>query len=223
MNWTFGIVTHSETQIYLDAVIDSIHALNIPDVDIVVVGGIAPDKGEYHIPFDETEKSNWITRKKNLIAENAKYENMVVTHDYVGFTQDWYTNFVKFGEDWDVCMNRILNTDNRRFRDWVSFDAVDIFATWIQPSFIPYADHSRTKRMYASGTYFCVKRSFLCQHPLDEGRSWGQGEDCEWSCRVREFWNYRCNPRSIVQFLKPKPHFPEPTAEDEFYDTSDPV
>lgn len=211
MKWTFGIITHGPTNHYIKRVIESIHSLQAPDYEIIVVGGDAPNLGEYHIPFDDINGTrNWITKKKNLITKNACCENLVITHDYVSFDPFWYENFERFGEDWDVCMTKILNTDGRRFRDWVSYDAPTLSDPWVPPAFIPYEDHSKTNRMYVSGTYFCVKRKFFCKHPLDEGRVWGQNEDVEWSLRVRDHWNYRCNPSSIVKFLKTKPHFPMP-------------
>jgi len=215
MDWTFGIITHSDTSHHLPGVLASIDEMRIPEnkYEIVVIGGNPIEHlNLYHIPFDESIKSNWITRKKNMVAENACFDNMVIIHDYVGFKPSWYENFVEFGDNWDVCMNRILNTDGRRFRDWVSWEATDHNpCNWVAPSFIPYANHSRTKKMYVSGSYLCVKRSFLCENRFDESYSWGQTEDGEWSCRVRNFWNYRCNPKSVVQFLKHKQHFPEPT------------
>lgn len=214
MNWTFGIITHEPTQHHLDAVLNSICDLNIPKYEIIVVGGSPVNRSDvYQIPFDDKNHSNWITKKKNLISQNACFENLVIMHDYVSFDANWYDGFENFGDEWDVCMNKILNTDGRRFRDWVSYDALTIESPWIPPSFIPYWDQTRTKRMYVSGTYFCVKRDFFCKNPLDESRVWGQNEDVEWSLRVRNNWNYRCNPNSIVRFLKNKPHFPEPTVE----------
>lgn len=212
MDWTFGIVTSESTNSYIEAVIDSIYSQRIKNFEIIVVGGKPLGHGEIHVPFDESVKTGWITRKKNMIAAMAMYKNMVITHDYVEFLPLWCQNFESFGEDWDVCMNRILNADNKRFRDWVSYEAKDFNEKWIPPEFISYSDSSRIRKMYVSGSYFCVKKSFLTKHPFDERLCWGQSEDCEWSCRVRNLWNYRCNPNSAVRFLKVKHHFP-PTIE----------
>jgi acyl-coenzyme A synthetase/AMP-(fatty) acid ligase len=43
-----------------------------------------------HIPFDETQKPMWITKKKNLITQNSKYENLVFLHDYIILNNGWY-------------------------------------------------------------------------------------------------------------------------------------
>lgn len=31
----------------------------------------------------------------------------------------WYEGYLKFGEDFKVCMNKFVNPDYSRFRDWV--------------------------------------------------------------------------------------------------------
>jgi hypothetical protein len=58
--------------------------------------------------------------------------------------------------------------------------------------------------MYVSGSYFCAKKEFMLKNPLDEKLGWNQCEDIEWSFRIRNFWNYRCNDKSVVKFLKYK-------------------
>lgn len=145
-------------------------------------------------------------KKKNLIAQAAKYQNISLMHDYVALRPNWYDNFIEFGEDWDVCMTRIENQDGKRFRDWMSWDNF---------GFIDYDDNTKTKEMYVSGTYFCIKKDFFINHPLDERLSWGEGEDVEWSKSVRNIWNYRCNYKSVVRFIKYKNHFPQLSSEEE--------
>ena len=50
--------------------------------------------------------------------EHAKYENVVLLHDYIALNSDWYTGFLQFGNDFDWCVSRILNFVNERFRDY---------------------------------------------------------------------------------------------------------
>ena len=88
-------------------------------------GGIAYGKKEYY----ETIKNGWITKKKNIITQHAKYENIVYMHDYVFLHEDWYKHFFNFGSDWDICMTPIINTNNRRYRDWTTWDHPNIHPT----------------------------------------------------------------------------------------------
>jgi hypothetical protein len=157
------------------------------------------------IEFDESIKRSWITRKKNLIAQNCKFNKISMHHDYVAVLPGWFENFEKFGNDWDVAMTRVENVDGSRFRDWVS---------WYEGAgekiiqFLKYDDHTQTDQMYVSGSYFCVKKQFLLLNPFDENLCWGQGEDVEWSKRVRNSWNYKMNFRSSVRSLKMKHKWP---------------
>jgi hypothetical protein len=84
MNFTFGIITkpNADGSILerLFDILKSIHeTCENQTYEIIVVGG-SVDKCEQNvtwISFDESKKSGWITRKKNLITQNAKYENIV--------------------------------------------------------------------------------------------------------------------------------------------------
>lgn len=230
MKWSFCI-PFIRTQ-YLPRFIRSIvnqEGLNKGDCQIVLVGResgsiqeiIDPlhDNGidAIHIPFDESVKKGWITRKKNLAVQFAKYENLVISHDYFALCKGWYKAFVEFGDNWDVCMNQIRLLDNRRFRDWCYPRQ-----WWGDWNWLKYDDHSRTHEMYISGSYWCAKRKFMLENRLDENRVWGEGEDCEWSARCRSKWKYRMNKNAVVivqkgeEFMK-DPHPPEPIPDPEIH------
>jgi hypothetical protein len=203
MKFTFGIITSGLDLNNINLIYDSILAQKIDDdFELIVIGGKNPNlELVRHFEFDESIKPAWITKKKNLIAEYANYDNICMMHDYVFLYENWYNNFREFGEDWDVCMNSIINHDGQRFRDWITWPE------WCDENniiFLDYEDHSRTEQMYVSGTYFCAKKKFLLDNPFDEQRSWGQSEDVEWSGRCRHRWNYKCNSDSRVGFLKQK-------------------
>ena len=198
MSWTFGIVTSGVNQQHLLLQIDSIRKLNLEKYQIIVVGGSRPLGADVkHVEFDESQVPGWITKKKNLIAQNADFENLVVSHDYIGFHQDWAAGFEIFGADWDVCMTRVEDISGRRFYDWVYWDCPD------KPRYsaVPYDQPAHTNMQFIPGGYFVTKTSFFSEHPLDETLSWGESEDVEWSLRVRSA-NLRLNPFSRVRHLK---------------------
>lgn len=122
MDFTFGIITTPETKCFLESIIQSIEKQGIPNYEIVIIGSVdySVYSGEYIkvIPFDETIYPGWITKKKNLIIDQAKYENIVFLHDYIGFDEGWYDGFLKFGNQFDVVSNIIHDMDGNRFRDW---------------------------------------------------------------------------------------------------------
>ena len=120
MNFTFGIITDGKNDSYLNQVIDSIELLKIPEYEIIVVGNSKINRNKtFVIEFDESIKKSWITKKKNLITQNAKYSNIVYSHDYIVYESDWYDGYLKYGDKFKICMNKILNSDYSRFRDWV--------------------------------------------------------------------------------------------------------
>jgi hypothetical protein len=217
MDFSFGIITDGTEDARLMYVIQSIQNLKIPHYEIIVVGNskvnlYAPNVKV--IPFDETAKKAWITRKKNIITETAKYENIVYTHDYVEFLPDWYQGYKLFGDAFQVCMNRILNSDGSRYTDWVVWphnsNFMDAIVLPNRECLIPYDINNLSKFMYVSGTYWVAKKSLMESFPLNEDLSWGEAEDGEWSFRVREKVDFYMNPNSSVKFLKQKfKHFNE--------------
>lgn len=205
MDFTFGIITDGNYDKNINTIIDSIESQNIPNYEIIIVGNSKIIRNNTKvIPFDENIKPKWITRKKNIITENAKYENVVYLHDYIYLLDSWYDGYEKYGNDFQVCMNKILNLDNSRFRDWTLcfYDAEPILHS--MRLLIPYDMTHLSKIMYISGSYWVAKKDFMKKYPLNENLVWGQGEDIEWSKIVRNKIDFKMNIYSSVKLLKQK-------------------
>jgi hypothetical protein len=218
MRFTFGIITSPQTCNLLQAVVNCITPQMTADDEIIIIGGNqSVDEGNYRvIPFDETIKAKWITRKKNLITENARGEIVVYLHDYVVLGHNFVSNI---GSDFDVCMTPILNADGTRFRDWMlehttvepilGTDGIKGY-----PFLLPYNISHLSKFMYFSGSFWVAKRKFMEENPLDERLVWGEGEDVEWSKRIRQKTDFKINIQTAVKLLKYKPReFSEVTPE----------
>lgn len=233
--WSFCIVTAPNNTIVLNQCINKIQSEFSDDnnYEIIIVGNLSNSKIENNknvkiLPFEEDifslKKGNikraWkekslkrlffragaICHKKNLAAKNARYDKLCIMHDYVGIESGWKKGYELFGYNWEVCMNIILNKDGTRHRDWMCWDHPSILdgRTWgAAACLIPYDKY--TKYMYISGTYFCVKKDFFLKNSLNEKLFWGDGEDVEWSLRVREKTIFKMNNCSIVKYLKLKP------------------
>ena len=202
--WSFGIV-YGNKPLFLNDIILSIKKQNIPEYEIILVGDssvLPPLYDETNVKkvnFNENILPMWITKKKNVIAQVAQYENLSIHHDYVSLGDNWYQNFNNFGYDWDVAMTRIEQINGMRYRDWVRWDPLQ---------YLDYKNNSETENMYVSGSYFCIKKQFFLNNPFDERITWGHGEDVEWSKRIRSFWKYKCNWKSKVKFCKAKECYP---------------
>lgn len=211
MKFTFGIITNGESRANLDIVLSSIEYLQIPDenYEVIIVGGnkdYISDNGLLKIiSFDETKKKAWITRKKNIITENAKFDNIVYMHDYIIFSKDWYDGFKKFGNRFDLCMTPIQNADGTRFRDWTLWphDITSDGSANLN-ALLPYDVTDLSKYMYFSGAYWIAKKKVMQEFSLDETLSWGESEDIKWSKQVRKKYNFKLNPYSSVKLLKQK-------------------
>ena len=210
MKFTFGIITAGDSRDNLEKVLASIEMQNIPDdcFEVIVVGG----NEDYDsallklVSFDETQKKMWITRKKNIITERAKYENVVYFHDYVMLNPGWYDGFLRYGNDFQVCMTPIQNVGGSRFRDWTLCpgDIEHIVGDMKMCALLPYDVSDLSKHMYFSGAYWIAKKEVMQKYPLDEARGWADGEDVEWSQRVRQEYTFQLNLHSSVRLAKPK-------------------
>lgn len=207
MDFTFGIITSGHNEHNLRIIIDSIKSQNIPNYEIIIVGS-CEISGEniINIPFDENKKNSWITKKKNIITQNSNYDNIVFLHDYVVFLPGWYAGQKNSGDLFDVRMDKIINYDGSRFRDWCVWphNNNEMDAIIKRDCIIPYDILHLSKYMYISGTYWVAKKNIMIEFPLDESLSWGESEDVEWSKRVRSKYNFDMNTLSAVKLLKQK-------------------
>lgn len=203
MNFTFAITTDFKNIDQLIEVFKSIENLNIPNYEILVIG---PQKQKdvdniRYIYFDESEKPGWVTRKKNLLCQEAQYENIVLMHDYYLFDKDWYINMSEFSKNipWDICScQQLLITGKRHFTDWVVWDD----PIFLRYSALPYDEWTRAPFMYISGGFFMVKKQVALDNPFNEELTHGQAEDVEWSLRVRNKYRMVCNGGAIVKHNK---------------------
>jgi hypothetical protein len=204
MEFTFGIITNGSS--YINESITSIRNLNIPTYEIIIVGnynGEISDDIKY-INYQDKSIEGDVSTKKNIITANAIHENIVYLHDYIIFDNMWYTGFLEFGDDFNVCMTKILNNDNTRYRDWCLWqDDADRYV--LKNNYlIPYNITNLSNMMYISGAYWVAKKNFMFDNPLNEKLKWFQGEDVEWSLRVRTKTIFKLNEYSQVKLAKQK-------------------
>jgi hypothetical protein len=218
MEFTFGIVTNSENGLnpFIPEIIKSIRDLKIPEYEIILVGterwlSSMAAQDVRIIDFNERIRSAWITKKKNLITQNARYDNIVYQHDYFAYNPGWYEAWCEFG-DYSVGMNKLINVEKfGRFRDWSIFphtgvvDAARAYSGFEgHECLIPYEETGFSKIMYISGGWWMAKKHVMTEFPLNESLAWEQGEDVDWSYRVRTKYKFSINPKASVRLLKYK-------------------
>ena len=181
------------------------------DYEIVLIGENIPNinSNVRVIDFDESVKTGWITRKKNLIAQAAKYPTLCLMHDYFLLRGGWIYGLlmaVEQNPNWSVMCNRIYNMDYTRHADWMinPRKMEELIVTNPErytpllmgeaphenhPKFVnglPYSVSDLGHIQYISGGFILVKTSALLNVPMNEDMVWGTppGEDVEWSERL---------------------------------------
>jgi hypothetical protein len=202
---TFGICTGGGQEERIKRILDSISA-EARDSEVLVIGPWNDRaSGATPIPFDESAKKGWITRKKNLIAAQATGDVIVYMHDYVALSPGWGIAWKHFGWDWDVAVNVVRKHDGTRAFDWFAID----YKEWRGPNLVDYsvkAEGEIKAHMYPAGNFFLARRGFMLAHPLDESLCWGQNEDYQWMRANSSHWRYALNPRAEAIHLKPDHH-----------------
>ena len=211
MGVTFGFVTDGSNDLLLAQGIQSVKSAQLSDYEIIVIGNTAIDDDDVKvIRVDDSIKPGWITRKKNLLAKSSSKEILVILHDYISLGSTW--NKVNYelleSDDWDVAVCRFENLDGSRWCDWhlwpFSTRILKLPFTYSIKCLIPYNCSVLTNLMYVNGTVIIVKRDYFLKNPLDETRVWGQGEDVEWSIRLRDEWKLKFIPNLNMKSLKQK-------------------
>ena len=200
-SWSFIICTDGIQTQFHPIIIQSIISQNIPYFEIIFVTEVP-----YTTPLSSTntiiiiapsDKPSHITFKKNIGARCARYENLCFLHDYLYLGENWYTN-MSLKKDWNVCSFKILNLNGNRMSDWIVYNH-----PLLNHSLVDYNEPAGLYH-YVPGLAFCVKKEFILEYPLNEELCWGQGEDIEWSERIKRVWNYKFNDQVFVQSLKLK-------------------
>ncbi len=213
--WTFGIITNGKRNEAVEKILKSIRALRIPEYEVIVCGKYYDRKEPdvRYIEFTELDNKGWITKKKNLICEASRFENMVILHDRLVFAPDWYEGMRRFGNHFDA-MSCVQITDNglrafdwytqppdlqvrtKRFRFWAPLLGGPLFEDVVYSEMgLHYDDWDPYVVM--NGGLTILKRSVWEKAPWDESRFWNEAEDVDISHRISKIGGVvRFNPHS---------------------------
>ncbi|AUB40396.1 Glycosyltransferase, GT2 family [Nostoc flagelliforme CCNUN1] len=196
--WSFGVITQGKRKEFVEKLLDSIIEQKIPEFEIILVGDyIHQINDEYVdkvkiIPFSQQDDKGWITKKKNIIAQNAKYENLLVVHDRFILDKNFYSGMCRYGNSFSILTCKQEMYDGWRTPDWVS---INNSHAWATPAFMEYEDYSPL--VYCNGGLTIIKKTIALQHPWNEMLFWNQAEDVELTHRLfRHGYFLRLNPYS---------------------------
>lgn len=190
-SWSFGIISNGKRPDFILQLIDSITKQNIIRCEVILCGHIDVEtekeikKREIKFAYyamSEFDSLGWITRKKNIVMENAKYSNVMILHDRFVLHPLWHESMKKYGNTFEVLACRNENSKGKRITDWVHiknvFSQTKNFSVdygQLRPYLLDSKDWSRTSMI--SGGVTIIKRSVWKIVKWDERRFWIEQED----------------------------------------------
>jgi hypothetical protein len=197
-NWSFGILTRGTTDDLVDEMIDTIIMQKIPNYEIIVIGKY---NGRYrkdviYLEFTQKDDKGWITKKKNLICEKAKHENILVMHDRIKLNKGWFEGMKKYGNNFEILSIKNL-FNGKRAHDWISqkYPLEDRRSLWFLGGYLEYSDWD--KWIFIDGGIVILKKYVWEKVHWDESRYWFEAEDLKMSNdQTRYGFLIRFNPYS---------------------------
>lgn len=205
--WSFGIVTNGKRVETIRTSIESIRALKIPAYEILVCGsyGGAIDADMRYLPFTEQDDKGWITRKKNLICEQARYENICVIHDRIYFDPGWYDGMRAWGAQFEVlgCPLRIPHQGREIDSNWETVHEDfklpdDDYRMFHTNGLLDLSDWD--PYVHIPGAIHILSREAWQAQPWDNALFWGDAEDIALSrAQHAAGLMVRLNPHAVVR------------------------
>jgi len=198
--WTFGIITNGKRADWLEKTIKSIRDQKVPEYEIIICGTIPPrhDEDIKIINFYHRDDLGWITRKKNIIAKEARYENLCIVHDRLVFEKDWFKGMKKWGNNFDH-LSCVQKFEEKRINDWEMHEALP----GMEFSFVSLMDYRDWDWLCCEGGQLHILKKHLALKVLwNETYYWGRPEDLRISNDLRDIGAIlRFNPWSSFQVM----------------------
>lgn len=187
--WSFGIVSNGSKNDRVLSIIDQIISFQIPEFEILICG----PKPTENLPqvvkiIDDSELyidvRIPISKKKNKIIDEASFNNLVIMHDRISFSDDWYQKICNYGNHFNQLCMPILDEDTQslRINDWI---AIDNDLTEFEKSkgvILNYKDWSPF--IFVDGGFMLIKKHIISKTKLNPFLNWGEMEDVNLSQRL---------------------------------------
>jgi len=183
-SWSFGIVSDGRKNDRILAIINQIKKFSVPNFEIIICGPPpSSDLPEFVRILEDNDlyfdSRIPISKKKNRIIENAKYNNLVLFHDRFSFPEDWYENILEQGNYFDGFCIRIVDEDTKKHRvqDWIStslyhFEHEKLFHDKGGVSYDRWVPNWNV-----NGGFMIIKKHLISRVNLNPFLHWGEAED----------------------------------------------
>lgn len=180
--WTFGIITRGDKNDWVEQQIQSIRNQHIPNYEIIICGTYydRKEKDTKYIPFTEKDDRGWVTKKKNIVCENAKYENLCIMHDRIVPLSGWFGGMKRYGNNFEMLSCIIKTKNGMRAGDWISYGSR--YPKFPYVGLLEYRDWDKTGCI--DGGFIVIKKSIWKKTKWNEKLFLNQSEDAEFSHRL---------------------------------------
>lgn len=235
--WTFGIPVGPEDATLLNACVKRILELDVPRKEIVLCGRPA-DNFHYWdqvriVGEDITAPPVQICKKKNRLAQEAKYENLCIIHDRVFLPLSFMAAVREFGNAYPLTAFQSIFFDDkwnlvpRRYSDFGVTKKIGaqtnlglmreaaVTPSKYAPNVLPLLErseflfanpHRLARNMYPTGSLYLAKKSVWLRCPQNESLMWTEFEDVEHAERAAEMGiPSRVNPYAFTQSMISRP------------------
>jgi hypothetical protein len=233
--WSFCIPTGPGDVTGLNMVVKRILELAIPEKEILLCG--RPDKNFQYwdkvriVGEDIPGPPIWITRKKNVLAQAARFENLCILHDRVFLPLNFMQAIRAFGDKFpftafqSLWFDDVLNLLPVRYSDYgcaseehiadvVAGDTGNYTSAFVS-SLFPDIEKQNFKHgnplrhhrgSYLTGSLYIVKRQVWLHTPQNEDLCWNEFEDIEQAkrCNIHGI-PHRIMPGAFTQSLFARP------------------
>ena len=178
MGITFGIITNGKRPEKLWREIQTIHDLNVPEYEIIIAGELPEKPMRFDYEYIPTYACRFgeLGRMRNLIAERARHETIVITDDDILFKDDFYIGLVKYGDDFDILCTRLLNPDGSRNWDWVTKGG--------KRGHVLLEYWETDPKIYCTGGRIVLRKEVWNKVKWDDTKGFNQEEDVDFSHRA---------------------------------------
>jgi hypothetical protein len=201
--WSFGIITDGNSPEKIREFVASVRKQKIPSYEILICGPYVVSTDDFDIKVIELKKrenSAWITKKKNLLIEMSKFQNVMIVHDRIYLSEQWFQGMKKWGDNFEVlAVPQILKKTGRLLPCWAhyKFDLKTLYRWNVPIGLMDFKDWG--KHMLDCGPVLIAKKHILLSHPFNESLYWGEFEDCELSKQLVDHgYLFRINPNAFV-------------------------
>ncbi|MBS0895261.1 hypothetical protein JK211_14680 [Tatumella sp. JGM130] len=216
--WSFCIPTGPEDPTFLNACVERILQLNLPEFEIILCGTPHADFLFYDqvriIGQEITAPPVHITRKKNALAQAARFPNLCIIHDRVMLPLNFSEAVLRFGDFYPMTgFQSFYFADQYNLipRKYSDFNTIEQDLTrelnirtvtkkdtaLISKLFYCYQHPARSQfgHDYLTGSLYLCKKSVWLHSPQNEQLYWNDYEDIE--------QGIRCSDDGIPSIINP--------------------